>query len=107
MTAYATRRILIAIPTLLVISLVVYFVLALAPGDPLSNLASSTDIPAEVRENIRRQFGLLVRQPDPSLGADQAAHPDHALGDRAGLRDGRPYRDPARRDHSDPPILLA
>jgi peptide/nickel transport system permease protein len=58
MTAYALRRILIAIPTILVISLVVYFVLALAPGDPLSNLASSTDIPAEVRENIRKQFGL-------------------------------------------------
>ena len=58
MTAYAVRRLLIAIPTIVVISLVVYFVLALAPGDPLSNLASSTDIPAEVRENIRKQFGL-------------------------------------------------
>ena len=58
MTAYALRRFLIAIPTILVISLVVYLVLAFAPGDPLSNLASSTDIPAEVRENIRKQFGL-------------------------------------------------
>jgi peptide/nickel transport system permease protein len=57
-TTYAIRRILIAIPTLLVISLVVFTVLALAPGDPLSNLAASTDIPAEVRENIRKQFGL-------------------------------------------------
>lgn len=43
---------------MLVISLVVFSVLALAPGDPLSNLAGSTDIPFEVRENIRRQFGL-------------------------------------------------
>jgi peptide/nickel transport system permease protein len=57
-TTYALRRLLIAIPTLLVISLVVFSVLALAPGDPLSNLAGSTDIPFEVRENIRRQFGL-------------------------------------------------
>jgi peptide/nickel transport system permease protein len=57
-TTYAIRRLLIAIPTLLVISLVVFSVLALAPGDPLSNLAASTDIPAEVRENIRKQFGL-------------------------------------------------
>lgn len=55
---YALRRLLIAIPTMLVISLVVFTVLALAPGDPLSNLAASTDIPAEVRENIRKQFGL-------------------------------------------------
>jgi len=58
MTTYALRRVLIAIPTILIISLVVFFILALAPGDPLSNLASSTDIPAEVRENIRKQFGL-------------------------------------------------
>jgi ABC-type dipeptide/oligopeptide/nickel transport system permease component len=49
---------LIAIPTLLIISLVVFTVLAFAPGDPLSNLAGSSDIPIEVRENIRRQFGL-------------------------------------------------
>jgi len=49
---------LIAIPTLLFISLVVFTVLAFAPGDPLSNLAGSADIPIEVRENIRRQFGL-------------------------------------------------
>jgi len=49
---------LIAIPTLLFISLVVFTVLAFAPGDPLSNLAGSADIPFEVRENIRRQFGL-------------------------------------------------
>lgn len=58
MGTYALRRILIAIPTLLVISVVVYSVLAFAPGDPLSNLAGSADIPFEVRENIRRQFGL-------------------------------------------------
>src|SRR5688572_12574073 len=57
-TTYALRRLLIAIPTLLVISLVVFSVLALAPGDPLSNLAGSSDIPFEVRENIRKQFGL-------------------------------------------------
>lgn len=58
MTAYAIRRFLIAIPTMLIISLVVFCVLALAPGDPLSQLAASTDIPFEVRENIRKQFGL-------------------------------------------------
>lgn len=58
MTSYAIRRVLIAIPTILVISLVVFTILALAPGDPLSNLAQGTDIPAEVRENIRKQFGL-------------------------------------------------
>ncbi|MDP8924946.1 MAG: ABC transporter permease [Chloroflexota bacterium] len=58
MTTYAIRRFLIAIPTLLIISAVVFFILALAPGDPLSALAQGTDIPFEVRESIREQFGL-------------------------------------------------
>jgi peptide/nickel transport system permease protein len=58
MAKYALRRILIAIPTLLLISLVVFTVLALAPGDPLSQFAASPELPPEVRANIRRQFGL-------------------------------------------------
>lgn len=49
---------MIAVPTVLLISLVVFTVLALAPGDPLSNLASSAEIPPEVRANLRKQFGL-------------------------------------------------
>ncbi len=58
MTKYALRRLAIAIPTLLIISLVVFTVLALAPGDPLSQFAASPELPPEVRENIRKQFGL-------------------------------------------------
>jgi peptide/nickel transport system permease protein len=57
-TKYAIRRLLIAIPTLLLISLVVYGILALAPGDPLSRFEGSAEIPPEVRANIRKQFGL-------------------------------------------------
>jgi peptide/nickel transport system permease protein len=56
--AYAIRRLLIAIPTLLLISLVVYSILALAPGDPLSQFAGGAELPPEVRANIRKQFGL-------------------------------------------------
>ena len=58
MTAYALRRLLIAIPTLILISMVVYGILALAPGDPLSQFAGGTELPPEVRANIRKQFGL-------------------------------------------------
>jgi peptide/nickel transport system permease protein len=58
MARYLLRRILIAIPTLLLISLVVFVILALAPGDPLSGFATNPEVPPEVRENIRRQFGL-------------------------------------------------
>ncbi|MFN8524788.1 MAG: ABC transporter permease [Chloroflexota bacterium] len=58
MTTYTVRRLVIAVPTVLVISLVVFTILALAPGDPLSQFAASPELTPEVRENIRRQFGL-------------------------------------------------
>jgi peptide/nickel transport system permease protein len=58
MTQYIIRRILIAIPTLLVISAVIYAILALSPSDPLSQFAANPAIPPSVRENIRHQMGL-------------------------------------------------
>lgn len=58
MGQYMLRRSLVAIPTLLVISAVIFFILALAPGDPLSEFAANPNVPPEVRENIRRSFGL-------------------------------------------------
>src|SRR2546422_3429679 len=58
MGRYIVRRVLIAIPTLVAISFVVYAILALAPNDPLSQLAINPNIPPEVRENIRHQMGL-------------------------------------------------
>src|SRR6058998_2013937 len=58
MTQYAIRRLLIAFPTVVLISMVVFTILALAPGDPLSQFAASPELPPEVRANIRKQFGL-------------------------------------------------
>lgn len=40
------------------ISLVLFTVLALAPGDPFEELATNPNVPAEVRQNLRAQFGL-------------------------------------------------
>ena len=58
MGAYLLRRLLIAIPSLLGISLILFTVLALAPGDPFSELASNPNVPPEVREALRTKFGL-------------------------------------------------
>jgi len=58
MGRYVVRRLLIAIPTLLIISFVVYAILALAPGDPLGQFAANPNVPPEVRENLRRSLGL-------------------------------------------------
>src|SRR5579859_1362875 len=58
MSRYLVRRVLLAIPTLLLISFVLFAILSLAPGDPLSQFAANPAVPPEVRENIRRALGL-------------------------------------------------
>ena len=58
MSRYLIRRLLLAIPTLLMISFVLFAILSLAPGDPLSQFAANPAVPPEVRENIRRSLGL-------------------------------------------------
>ena len=55
---YILRRVLIALPSLLGISIVLFTVLALAPGDPFEELATNPNIPAEVRANLRLKFGM-------------------------------------------------
>jgi peptide/nickel transport system permease protein len=49
---------LIAVPSLLGISLVLFVVLALAPGDPFSELATNPNVPPEVAAGLRTKFGL-------------------------------------------------
>jgi peptide/nickel transport system permease protein len=58
MTDYVVRRLLIAVPSLLGISLILFTVLALAPGDPFEELATNPNIPPEVRANLRAKFGI-------------------------------------------------
>ena len=58
MSRYLLRRLLISVPVLLGISVVLFSILALAPGDPFGELALNPNIPPEVRFNLRKQFGL-------------------------------------------------
>ncbi|MEM7593119.1 MAG: ABC transporter permease [Cyanobacteria bacterium P01_A01_bin.83] len=58
MNRFFIYRILGTIPTLISISIIIFLVLALAPGDPLGEFASNPAITAEVRENIRQSMGL-------------------------------------------------
>ena len=58
MGQYFLKRLAIAIPTLIAISLIIFTILALAPGDPLGEFASNPAITPEVRENIRKSLGL-------------------------------------------------
>ena len=58
MSQFFIKRLLIAVPTLIAISIIIFTILALAPGDPLGEFASNPAITAEVRENIRKSLGL-------------------------------------------------
>ena len=58
MFSYILRRILLAVPSLLGISFVLFSVLALAPGDPFGELVNNPNIPAEVAASLRAKFGL-------------------------------------------------
>ncbi len=49
---------MIALPSLLGISMILFTVLALAPGDPFEELANNPNVPAEVRMALREKFGL-------------------------------------------------
>ena len=107
---------LIMLPSVLGISVVLFTILALAPGDPFEELATNPAVPAEVRQMLRAKFGLddpvwqryfrwlamlagrlglLLCQPRRRRHADTAARAGHARDHRclAGARaDGRAAR---------------
>jgi peptide/nickel transport system permease protein len=58
MGTYLLRRLLIALPSLIGISFILFLLLALAPGDPFGELATNPNIPPEVRLALRAKFGM-------------------------------------------------
>ena len=56
MLTYTIRRLLIAIPTLLLIALAIFLLLELAPGDPMAQVPLT--VPPEVKEAMRQALGL-------------------------------------------------
>ncbi|HEY8050223.1 MAG TPA: ABC transporter permease [Ramlibacter sp.] len=58
MGRYLARRVLLMVPSILGISIVLFTILALAPGDPFEDLAQNPNVPAAVRNALRAQFGL-------------------------------------------------
>ncbi len=58
MGRYLIRRSLISVVSLIAISMVIFTILAVAPGDPLSGFATNPNVPPELRARIRAQMGL-------------------------------------------------
>jgi peptide/nickel transport system permease protein len=56
MLTYTIRRLVLAVPTLLFISLVIFMLLELAPGDPMAQ--QPLTVPDEVRQRMREALGL-------------------------------------------------
>ncbi len=56
MLTYTIRRLVLAVPTLLFISLVIFLLLELAPGDPMANVPLT--VPPDVKEKMRIALGL-------------------------------------------------
>jgi len=58
LASYTGRRILQAVPLVLVITVINFLLIHLAPGDPVSYLAGQYQATPEYQEVLRRQFGL-------------------------------------------------
>ncbi|MCV6824725.1 MULTISPECIES: ABC transporter permease [Halocynthiibacter] len=56
MLTFTLRRLLLAIPTLIFISLVIFLLLELAPGDPMAQVPLT--VPPEVKAQMREALGL-------------------------------------------------
>jgi peptide/nickel transport system permease protein len=58
MGTYIIRRLLQAIPMLLLVSIVLFALVNIAPGGPMSAYSRTNRMPEEKKEAIRRKFGL-------------------------------------------------
>ena len=56
MLTFTIRRLVLSVPTLLFISLVIFLLLELAPGDPMAQVPLT--VPPEVKEKMRQALGL-------------------------------------------------
>ncbi|MFN3208871.1 MAG: ABC transporter permease [Roseovarius sp.] len=56
MVTFALRRLLVSVPMLIVIALIIFLLLDLAPGDPMGSLPQT--IPPEVKAQMREALGL-------------------------------------------------
>jgi peptide/nickel transport system permease protein len=55
---YLIRRLLVSVVSLIAISMVVFGILAVAPGDPLAGFATNPNVPPELRQRIRASMGI-------------------------------------------------
>jgi len=55
---FILRRLIISVPTLLGISVVLFAIISLAPGDPFGDIALNPNVPPQARQELARQYGI-------------------------------------------------
>jgi peptide/nickel transport system permease protein len=92
MLTFTIRRLILAIPTLLFISLVIFLLLELAPGDPMAQVPLT--VPPEVKEKMREALGLGEPMPSALWKWLVAVFLDRTAGvlDRPATAGWAPYR---------------
>jgi peptide/nickel transport system permease protein len=58
MRQYILKRLLLSIPTLIGVSLIVFFMIRVVPGDIVQQIAGDQTVTPELRERIERELGL-------------------------------------------------
>jgi len=58
MRQYVFKRLLLAIPTVIGVSIVVFFMLRILPGDVVQQVAGDNEVTPELRAQIERDLGL-------------------------------------------------
>jgi len=58
MRTYILKRLLLAVPTLIGVSIIVFFMLRILPGDIVQQVAGENQVTPELRAQIERQLGL-------------------------------------------------
>ena len=69
--SYVLRRILLAIPTLIGMTAVVFFIMALSPGRPSAILAAGLQLKPQEREALKRYY-------DERYGLDKPVYVQYA-----------------------------
>lgn len=55
---YVIRRSILIVPTFFLISIIVFGLIHAAPGDPVTAMTSGRPVPIEIKERLRKEYGL-------------------------------------------------
>src|SRR5688572_15835668 len=58
MLHYVERRLILSVPILILISVVVFFIMHILPGDPVKTMLAGQPVSGEIVAQLRKEYGL-------------------------------------------------